>query len=89
MPHTQPCPRPRRHDRRPSEAVAVAAALLLATPCLAWAQTPEAGAVQDSTDIVFSITGLSGPEAVRYDPDQDVYFVASFGESGDDPRDAN
>ncbi|HUG40141.1 MAG TPA: hypothetical protein VMM12_06640, partial [Longimicrobiales bacterium] len=46
-------------------------------------------AVQDSTDIVFSITGLSGPEAVRYDPDQDVYFVASFGESGDDPRDAN
>ena len=26
--------------------------------------------------------GLSGPEAVRYDPEQDVYFVANFNSSG-------
>lgn len=46
-------------------------------------------AVRDSTAILFSVTGLAGPEAVRYDPDQDVYFVANFGESGREPRDAN
>lgn len=34
--------------------------------------------VQDSTMRVASITGLDGPEAVRYDPDQDVYFVSNF-----------
>lgn len=39
--------------------------------------------VQDSTDIVVSIDGFSGPEAVRYDPGQDVYFVSNFtGEGG-------
>lgn len=43
--------------------------------------------VQDSTDIVVSITGFSGPEAVRYDPDQDVYFVSNF--NGDAAGDAN
>ena len=43
--------------------------------------------VQDSTDIVVSIEGFSGPEAVRYDPDQDVYFVANF--NGDPAGDAN
>lgn len=46
-------------------------------------------AVQESSDIVFTVSGLSGPEAVRYDPDQDVYFVANFGESAEDSRDAN
>lgn len=29
------------------------------------------------------------PETVRYDPDRDVWFVANFGESVDDDRDAN
>lgn len=43
----------------------------------------------DSTDILFSVTGLDGPEAVRYDPAQDVYFVANFGVSLDEARDAN
>ena len=28
------------------------------------------------------VTGFSGPEAVRYDPDQDVYFVANFNGDG-------
>ncbi|MDX1636756.1 MAG: hypothetical protein R3281_02220 [Balneolaceae bacterium] len=44
--------------------------------------------VQDTTDIVASATGLSGPESVRYDPEQDVYFVANFNGSGG-ARDAN
>lgn len=43
--------------------------------------------VQDTTDIVVSIDGLSGPEAVRYDPDQDVYFVSNM--NGDAAGDAN
>ncbi|MFK7845676.1 MAG: SMP-30/gluconolactonase/LRE family protein [Rhodothermales bacterium] len=29
-------------------------------------------------DRLFSVEGFSGPEAVRYDPAQDVYFVANF-----------
>ena len=29
-------------------------------------------------------SGFSGPEAVRYDPDQDVYFVANFNGGGND-----
>ncbi|MDZ7718830.1 MAG: SMP-30/gluconolactonase/LRE family protein [Balneolaceae bacterium] len=43
--------------------------------------------VQDSTDILVSVTGLSGPEAVRYDPAQDVYFVSNF--NGDPAGDSN
>ena len=43
--------------------------------------------VQDSTDIVVSVTGFSGPEAVRYDPEQDLYFVSNF--NGDAAGDAN
>ncbi len=35
----------------------------------------------DSSARVYSIEGLDGPEAVRFDPDQDVWFVANF--SGD------
>lgn len=38
--------------------------------------------------LLFTISGLSGPEAVRYDPAQDVYFVSNFNGSGGD-RDAN
>lgn len=44
--------------------------------------------VQDSTHIVVSIDGFSGPEAVRYDPEQDLYFVSNFNGGGND-RDAN
>lgn len=43
--------------------------------------------VQDSTDMVTSISGFSGPEAVRYDPGQDVYFVSNF--NGNPAGDAN
>lgn len=44
--------------------------------------------VQDSTDRVITIDGLSGPESVRYDPEQDVWFIANFNGGGGD-RDAN
>lgn len=40
--------------------------------------------VQDSTARVQSITGFSGPEAVRYDPKQDVYFVSNFSGEGNE-----
>ncbi|MEX0722604.1 MAG: hypothetical protein WD357_00330 [Gracilimonas sp.] len=40
--------------------------------------------VQDSTDIVYTITELDGPEAVRYDPEQDVYFISNFTGGGSD-----
>ena len=32
---------------------------------------------------LFSIEGLEGPEAVRYDPDADVYLISNFGPSED------
>lgn len=32
---------------------------------------------------IATVSGLSGPEAVRYDADQDVYFVANFNGRGD------
>ncbi len=37
--------------------------------------------------LVASVSGLSGPEAVRYDPEQDLYFVANF--NGEASGDAN
>lgn len=40
--------------------------------------------VQDSTQIAYTITGLDGPEAVRFDPDQDVYFISNFTGGGND-----
>ena len=40
--------------------------------------------VQDSTSILFSVEGLSEPEAVRYDPDQNVYFISNFNGGGND-----
>lgn len=49
---------------------------------------PVAENVQDSTDITITIEGLDGPEAVRYDPDQDVYFISNFTGGGTD-RDMN
>lgn len=44
--------------------------------------------VQDSTDMLAYADGFSGPEAVRYDPGQDVYFVSNFNGDGGE-RDAN
>lgn len=49
---------------------------------------PDWETVQSPADRVHTISGFSGPEAVRYDPDQDVYFVSNFTGGGND-RDAN
>lgn len=43
----------------------------------------------DTARLIATVEGLAGPEAVKYDPEQDLYFVANFGERGDDPRDGN
>ncbi|HET8865189.1 MAG TPA: hypothetical protein VFM80_05780 [Gracilimonas sp.] len=40
--------------------------------------------IQDSTQIAYTITGLDGPEAVRYDAEQDVYFISNFTGGGND-----
>lgn len=46
------------------------------------------GPLLGEADRILSIEGLSGPESVRYDPDQDVWFIGNFnGDSGE--RDAN
>ncbi len=45
-------------------------------------------ASRDTSDIVFTIEGLAGPESVRYDPDQDVFFISNFNGAGD-ARDGN
>lgn len=50
------------------------------------AQTGVGGAAGSAGPLVV-IEGLSGPEAVHYDPDQDVYFVSNF--NGDAAGDAN
>lgn len=37
------------------------------------------GTRSDSSSLIASRAGFSQPEAVRYDPDQDVYFVSNWG----------
>jgi hypothetical protein len=55
---------------------------------------PDSDAAPDSVRVasdtvprVAMITGLAGPESVRYDPEQDVYFVSNF--NGSPAGDAN
>lgn len=45
-------------------------------------RTPSSTSTADNQPPLASQTGFSGPEAVRYDPDQDVYFVGNFNGSG-------
>lgn len=49
------------------------------------ASAPGWDELRDSTSRVAVIEGLSGPEAVKYDPDQDVWFVSNFGDGGEQP----
>lgn len=62
-------------------------ALTLVVTCACAKDTPSWDVPQNSTHRVASIGGLSGPEAVRYDPDQDVYFISNF--AGEPAGDAN
>lgn len=50
---------------------------------------PDEGRAGADAVMVAAVDGLAGPEAVRYDPDQDVYFVANFGPRSDESRDRN
>ncbi|MGI9627449.1 MAG: SMP-30/gluconolactonase/LRE family protein [Longimicrobiales bacterium] len=50
--------------------------------------TVEALPVETNTGPVLTLTGFLGPEAVRYDANQDVYFVSNFNGDGGD-RDGN
>ncbi len=76
--------------------VSVLTLFLIMTGCQAETDTPqpaEADAAlswdtpQTVADRVLAVDGFAGPEAVRYDPEQDVYFVANF--NGDPAGDAN
>jgi sugar lactone lactonase YvrE len=53
--------------------------------------TPDslAGAQADSARLIVSPSGFTGPEAVRYDPDQDVYFVSNWGKGDPGAKDNN
>ena len=69
----------------------LASALLAAILLTGCADTPESEqmeATADSARLLIEISGFSGPEAVRYDPEQDVYFVANLNGGGGD-RDNN
>lgn len=64
----------------------VCAVLMTGVAC-AKSSPPSWDVVQDSTQRVATISGLSGPEGVRYDPDQDVYFISNF--NGEPQGDSN
>lgn len=53
--------------------------------------TPDsiAGAQTDSARLVASPSGYTAPEAVRYDPDQDIYFVSNWGTGDPGAKDNN
>jgi sugar lactone lactonase YvrE len=77
---------------RVSSIIAVGAAVLTAcsgsgdaTSDTTAVQTPQA----DSARLVTSPSGFSAPEAVRYDPEQDVYFVGNWGTGQPDAKDNN
>jgi hypothetical protein len=69
--------------------------LLAATPVLTLAvvtgnaPAQPAATRMDSTHRVATVTGLEGPEAVKYDSIQDVYFIANFGPRAAAVRDSN
>ena len=48
-----------------------------------------AGAQPDSTRPIASPGGFNQPEAVRYDPDQDLYFVGNWGTGSPETKDNN
>lgn len=48
-----------------------------------------AGAQADSARLVVSRAGFTEPEAVRYDPDQDIYFVSNWGTGDTEAKDNN
>lgn len=43
----------------------------------------------DSVKPIVIVSGFNQPEAVRYDPDQDIYFVGNWGDGKSDAKDNN
>ncbi len=71
----------------------VVVATILVTACSGSGSgdaTPDTAAVRsDSASLVASPAGFTEPEAVRYDPDQDVYFVTNWGGGPVEAKDNN
>ncbi len=77
-----------------SARIAVGAALVTALAAAACGPTSDADSetgdgsgwdqLQSPEDRLMSVEGLEGPEAVKYDPDQDVWFVSNFGSSDEE-----
>jgi sugar lactone lactonase YvrE len=77
---------------RPSLTAIVAAAVLAACSTSKSDRTATdslASARPDSARPIASPGGFNQPEAVRYDPDQDVYFVGNWGTGGPEAKDDN
>lgn len=76
---------------RPNPSIAIIAGILLACSSSYSGDTPAAiaGAQADSARLVASTAGFTAPEAVRYDPAQDVYFVANWGRGDAGAKDNN
>ena len=75
-----------RHNLAP---VAVATFLAACSTKTDSSAADTAAAAADSTKPVMISTGFSQPEAVRYDPGQDVYFVGNWGPGSPEARDNN
>ena len=71
--------------------IAAAAILVACSTSKPDAATPDtlASAEPDSALPLASQAGFIQPEAVRYDPDQDVYFVSNWGKGEPDAKDNN
>lgn len=75
---------------RPTPTFCLALASLALAACTADAPETQPRADDEPTGrLLATVEGLVGPEAVKYDPDQDVYFVANFGPNEEEQRDAN
>jgi hypothetical protein len=76
-------------SRRRGRRLAMVGLALLAGSCTDRdaGRAPASSQSSAATAPVAVVDGLAGPEAVRYDPDQDVYFVSNV--NGDPAGDAN
>lgn len=71
-------------------ALATLASLLACAPAPRADTTAQAApAAPAAPRLVATVTGLSGPEAVKYDPARDVYYVSNFGPNAGTPTDNN
>ncbi|HMG69846.1 MAG TPA: hypothetical protein VK544_01940 [Gemmatimonadaceae bacterium] len=69
----------------------ISAAVLACSPSKPDRAAPDtlASARPDSARPLASPAGFNQPEAVRYDPDQDIYFVSNWGNGGPEAKDNN